>query len=98
MAKDLDGDLCFSFEEMKGIRWRIVGSGSAWPEGKTTAYFEWENGVEASFSSYSTDMQSLADKWTDEHEESFGAAIHFRIGWLAMSGLVAIKTEKKGWG
>lgn len=64
-----DGIDGFSFDEMQGIRWKIVGSGSAWPEGRTTAYFEWENGIEASFSSYSIDMQTLADEWMDAHED-----------------------------
>ena len=70
--EDFDASDCsssFSFDEMQGIRWKIVGSGSAWPEGRTTAYFEWENGVEASFSSYATDMQKLADAWMDAHDD-----------------------------
>lgn len=59
----------FDFESVKGQRWRVISTGWAMPPGCYSVEFEWENGVEAQFSSFSNEGHSWGEQWMESHED-----------------------------
>ena len=52
-----------------GVRWKCVGIGLSWPAGTTTIYLEWENGVEASFTTIHPDAEAFGNEWQQSEDE-----------------------------
>ena len=52
-----------------GVRWKCVGVGSQLPEGSVTIYFEWEDGSEASFTTWMKAAREFHDAWMEDEDQ-----------------------------
>ncbi len=58
-----------SFVFPVGVRWKCVGVGSQLPENSVTIYIEWEDGTEASFTTWMQEARDFCDSWMDEADD-----------------------------